>query len=1645
MGESTTQTPLDKLPKYIPDREKLCLTKEQAEIVYDAVENGEQVNPVSVNSRLDIDTPIVNPYTIGLRTNTDSSLMKEPALEMKRCDLTWSILSTVVDYTENDKESPYKNMNNSPIYSRFTEESNMLCEDLSDLWQERYEEVSCNLYTRNEFDDNSDVSTTYLGYHKSNGEERTFPVDNHIPIDGRGVTEAFLMDNTPMKLFFDSGASRSYLSKKYYDANKSLHKLPKFGTTCTGIKIGNGSIIPTLFVIPIQFITYGHVFEIYTIVAEIDDGMDLVFGFKNMAETEGRLNTRTGEYDFIGRSIPVYPQNDLDVPAKNQVLIKIKAPFGEKLSESVIAKLFGSEKVFTLKIRIVNNQGCVQFINKGKDTIKLRENKAIGVLDLRSVGYFRVGYQKLITMAESKQTFKMYHYQQIKKDSDNYLEFHRMTKERKYHKDYQDPPKDSDEYPWLDKDDPRRHQTDVEILYEKIDLKESALNRKEKAKLMKMILRYRDAFSLRDEIGECPNLVADIKVIDESPFFVRPFPLSEADKPFMDQQMERLVSLGILTKNSTSHTSPVMLITRKLTNDKRPVVDFRLLNTRILRRNTSIPLMSDVLSILGNSECEVVSCVDIKDAYHSIKLTEKSKEYCGILPYFGSPIYRYEVLPMGITCAPQIWMDYITLIMAELEQKNKYIAIMDDLLLHSTKVAHWKLLEQLFQSMCRNGLKLSPKKCQLFRTKLTYMGNEFNINKRTMTITPLRSRTEAINEIPTPRTAKQCKSFCGVVNYLSLFCPDLQVLLRPIVELTRKGRPFVWGQEQEKAFKEVKSRLTNPPVLHLPRAEGRFILYSDTSVEGTGSSLWQMQEGKAKLIGYASKTLPEACSRYSVTELEMTGLLVNMNLWKNLLKHREFDAAVDHVAVTQIMKAKTEPATTRIMRLLDRLSAYSFNLYYVKGRDMILADYLSRHRNKDMDPSDLIPISFCCMDVFRGFLETSHGLEVYNIGTRSSTKASGEKPPEVHGADKPLDPNLKPEHQSKSKLPSIVGNKSPSKTPITYDPPKRNPRRKSVTISEEPPAEIPNPSFDSDLNPITDGTPSQTPNLINRPIPNLQPPPSPISQSHPKRVLSSIPEGDEERDNNIETLRRKYRKALNPTPIEGIDVGDSEEVLDPQIRIPNQNDFELPPPLHDVVDPSKITHKFLPKQGDIDRLINQINKKVLRDTKLSMDLRDLRAAYLQSPHFRDIYLNLTQNKIPLGKGAAKRLEQNARNYMILDGLLFKIIELEDERLDTVLCIPTSKVHILLDTYHSSIIGGHSGITKCYQTISQRFYCPNLAENLRAYITGCHVCQMFKKGKNFQRPYQKRMNINTPAMTRISMDIKQMPMNKGYSHILVLLCEVSNYMVALPLSSTRTQNIIETFQRGYLAYFGPPTHIICDQDPAFTSSLMEAFVTQLNIKVILVSPTNHKSLQAEHGIKSLSGLLVKHLSQVWSWHSCLPYSMLCYNAYSTPNLNGYSPYELVYGHKMTLSQDLELKVDTVVSGTFTDYYEKLKKNLKYMGERLQKFRSQRLDMLNRNRQCHAFEVGQIVYLYQARGSMVQTGSRKIACYFVGPLVIYKAVGPNQFLLMSLDGQIYPHLIEETRLKPGTIWTSKGNVTTLVELRQALSTGLKIKTK
>ena len=391
----------------------------------------------------------------------------------------------------------FSEMNSSNLYKKLTEDGQLITEDSSDQWDERFEEVTCTLHYSHKFDDTNDVSTTYLGTYMAQDEPRTFPVDNHIPFDGRGMSKAYLSNGTPMKLFFDSGASRNYLSKRFYDSNPVLHDMPKFVTTCTGIRIGNGSIVQALFVIPLLFMASGHTFEIFTIVAEVDDDMDLVFGFKNMTETEGMLNTRTGEYDFIGRSISIFPQNDLDVPPGEKTYIKVQAPFCDKLSGMICTKFFGRGMVYTLRVKFHNNQGVVQFRNGSDETAHLRKDQAVGILDLRSIGYFKVGYQRMVNMAESSKAFKMYHYQQVKCETrtevDQYMRIigrygNEKSKRMQDNDKQTKPSQKSDPYPWLADDDPRRYQSDEEILYEKIDLSNSVLSRKEKARLMKMLI-----------------------------------------------------------------------------------------------------------------------------------------------------------------------------------------------------------------------------------------------------------------------------------------------------------------------------------------------------------------------------------------------------------------------------------------------------------------------------------------------------------------------------------------------------------------------------------------------------------------------------------------------------------------------------------------------------------------------------------------------------------------------------------------------------------------------------------------------------------------------------------------------------------------------------------------------------------------------------------------------------------------------------------------------------------------------------------------------------------------------------------------------------------------------------------------------------
>ena len=273
---------------------------------------------------------------------------------------------------------------------------------------------------------------------------------------------------------------------------------------------------------------------------------------------------------------------------------------------------------------------------------------------------------------------------------------------------------------------------------------------------------------------------------------------------------------------------------------------------------------------------------------------------------------------MGMSVSPQIWPQFVDLVFQDdlIKRKQNFDIIMDDTFIHSTAEEHMDDLLDLFKVLQKYGLKISPHKCQFSKKKIVQMGLEFQVEDDKVYYTPLKDKCEAIQNLDSPKTLKQTRAFCGMVNFLSSFLPDLRRLLIPTYDLQKKSKKFKWTEEAEKAFNDIKQLLVNPPVLKAPTPDGLFRLESDTSREGVGGTLLQKQGNEWVVIGYHSKRLSPSAKNFGVMELELTGLLVNIHGFMQLLCNRYFEVLVDHKAIEYMIRSKTESSTTRLKNII---------------------------------------------------------------------------------------------------------------------------------------------------------------------------------------------------------------------------------------------------------------------------------------------------------------------------------------------------------------------------------------------------------------------------------------------------------------------------------------------------------------------------------------------------------------------------------------------------------------------------------------------------------------------------------------------------------------------------------------------------------
>ena len=462
-----------------------CLTKDQTKHIYDKIETGEEIKirklvqqNISNSPKQETIVSNVNQYEKALLSDRNT---RRSNAQMDH----WSILSDNIVYVKSKDSDVMNGIDIKPIdyrehkrmYRKMNKEGGERIDidfgESPEVMKSRYMDVYDSVYvevvTTSKFDENVDLSTTYLGRTDMKREE-VLKAEESFPILEQGFVKGKLINGKECQILLDIGASKLYMSKSYYLRCKLLHNLPKLALKTQRIQVGNGQYVGVLFVIPVIVEINKHRLEVFTLVSEIFDNVDMVLGIKNLFELEGVIDSRESSFRFLSRSIPIFPWEQVIIKPGEKKLVPIESPFIEEISGMAIVKIVdqGQKMPLMIKLKFIRNKATLDITNNTRETIIFDKKTSIGILDLRLLGYYKIKQGVL-----QQNLDKYYQFEEADKIC---ADFNRIIEEKR-----QEEKNDSeDRYPWLEEDDERKYMTDKEILDKYINLKDSCLNDQEK-------------------------------------------------------------------------------------------------------------------------------------------------------------------------------------------------------------------------------------------------------------------------------------------------------------------------------------------------------------------------------------------------------------------------------------------------------------------------------------------------------------------------------------------------------------------------------------------------------------------------------------------------------------------------------------------------------------------------------------------------------------------------------------------------------------------------------------------------------------------------------------------------------------------------------------------------------------------------------------------------------------------------------------------------------------------------------------------------------------------------------------------------------------------------------------------------------------
>lgn len=463
------------------------------------------------------------------------------------------------------------------------------------------------------------------------------------------------------------------------------------------------------------------------------------------------------------------------------------------------------------------------------------------------------------------------------------------------------------------------------------------LDNEKKIEIEQIIEEYKTIFAKdKYDIGSVREYEAHIDLLVNKYCSKRPYRCTIEDKLEIEEQISMLLKNNLIEESYSPFAAPVTLAFKKGENKRsRLCIDFRELNKIVVPQAQPFPLIDDL--IIKTRNCKYFTTLDINSAFWSIPLRVEDRSKTGFVTQDGH--FQWTCLPFGLKTSPAIFQRILSNILRKHNLTGYSVNYIDDILIYSTSFQeHITHIRNVLDAIIKEGFRLKFKKCTFASDSVRYLGHVIQNNS----VRPLKDNLISIKNFPTPKNQKNIRQFLGKINFYHEYIPRSAIILDPLHKLLRKNEKFVWSEECEESFNQIKKYLCSQPVLEIFDKDLPIKIFTDASIEGIGAILKQTQpDGKDKPVAFFSKKLNESQKRKKAIYLECYAMKEAVQYWQHWLIGKQFIIYSDHKPLENMnIRSRTDE---ELGDLTYYLSQYDFTVKYIPGKENVEADCLSRN------------------------------------------------------------------------------------------------------------------------------------------------------------------------------------------------------------------------------------------------------------------------------------------------------------------------------------------------------------------------------------------------------------------------------------------------------------------------------------------------------------------------------------------------------------------------------------------------------------------------------------------------------------------------------------------------------------------------------